>query len=214
MRNFGLTIICCATLSCAVIGGVLLSTPFHRTRRDTDTSEQGLISTDAFYDYGDAVPGSIIEHVFNVQNISPSTLHITLGPSTCGCTVAQLENPDIGLKMSTPVAVTLNTVHKAGVAGGAVPLIITAKSTAHLQVINQTIAVRIAANILDKYGFIPRMLELGDIRRGELCRNQDVVLRLPRGDKLNDITWLYDTPYVSAKWGHAEDKGEYCDIMY
>lgn len=60
------------------------------------------------YDFGRIESNSVVRHEFTVKNVGQALLRITIGDSSCRCTVLNLDSADIPPGESRPVAVEFN----------------------------------------------------------------------------------------------------------
>lgn len=108
-----------ATRSWLLVSVVLFATVltgYHATRMGVTARNRQLLEpqSSSTFDFGRVRAGDVIEHTFAIPNPGPSVIEVMKYQSTCGCTVAGLNDKFIEPGASVDMPVSLNTAGKSG----------------------------------------------------------------------------------------------------
>jgi hypothetical protein len=140
-------------IALVALGGALLVAGGHRLRPHTPVASAPQDVHDQRFDFGTALVGEIIEHVFELTNPHHDALVVTAVRSSCGCTVPG-ETPDrIAPGATARIPVTVHLDRPEYDFGQSVTLVFERRPLVHL---------RIAGTVVRP---VPRRIEFGTVRR-------------------------------------------------
>jgi hypothetical protein len=136
----------------------------------SSTLKPNLVSTDATYRAEGVALGEKVEHRFQIRNISGQRVRLKLGPPSCGCTRADVEQIALEPGEETGVLMRAETIGKHGLVKVNVPLIADlfapGATTASPPAAEQVALLEMDLNMDERYGVFPSPMGLQQAVRG------------------------------------------------
>ncbi len=150
-----------------------------------------LIAVAPYHDFGFVPNGSRLQHDFGVTNVSDVPVAVTVGKTSCNCTLASLKDDVLGPGQATSLTVRLDAAHSNQTQSVVSEVELLARpvskgspverpSDAAIQ--QETVAVKASPTI--SMGLEPTTVSFGVVRRGEGVAKQEFTMRLPPGAQM------------------------------